>query len=556
MSNIYLNKAKFNRKVKKMIYWFVAFIIVYGIPASASTFTNRTVLQDSLKGLLKEYTTADEYRLELLIEYAMQHEQGSITEMLNAANEASLIAQQLGRKELIAKATWIKGYAHLSNGQLVEAYEYFTRVENDFPTYLTQGLFANTKFGKAKVYESFGQLTDALQNYLISLEAFESVKQPVRSADVKHNIGRLYAKSGNTAEALKYYEDAISAYDQLGSLQRMAYICVDKADLVKSMGRLDEALIGYRDALRVFEQLGYIAGLIQTHTNLAQVYIEMEDLSKADEELKLAIGYFESQQNPQLGIPIYASYALLFEKRLQWSQAIDAWQQVLEWSQNERRLNTLSQALQALSSTYERLGEYKRALSFSRRYQQIQDSLSILNRQSDLESIQTKHALELAEKENLLLQNQAEIERQKVFRTTLLTIGLALILFMLVFFSYFIWKALKKQRLQSQKLHELNQKLEGANLEIRSINQNLEFRVAQRTNELAQRNQKLEQYAFKHSHELRAPLSRLLGLVAVLDVEEIHPQDKEFKSMLKGVGASAEELDQIVRAMAKDLDRD
>lgn len=554
MINTILNRAKLGPTVNKVVFLLFVFLMAYDMSSSLSA--QSTTIQDSLEGLLKEYTTADAYRVELLIEYAMQHEHGSVTEMLEAANEASLLADQIGRQELIVKAIWVQGYAFLSNGQILEAYERFTHLENEFPIYLSQDLFANTKFGKAKVYESFGQLTDALQNYLISLEAFESVKQPVRSADVKHNIGRLYAKSGNIAEALKYYEDAISAYDQLGSLQRMAYICVDKADLVKSMGRLDEAVIGYRDALRVFEQLGFIAGLIQTHTNLAQVYIEMEDLSKADEELKLAIGYFESQQNPQLGIPIYASYALLFEKRLQWSKALDAWRQVMEWSQNERRLNTLNQALQALSRTYERLGEYKLALSFGRRYQQIQDSLSILNRQSDLESIQTKHALELAEKENLLLQNQAEIERQKAFRTTLFTIGLALILFMLGFFSYFIWRALKKQRLQSQKLHELNEKLEDANLEIRSINENLELRVVQRTHELAQRNHKLEQYAFKHSHELRAPLSRLLGLVAVLDVEEIHPQDKEFKSMLKGVGGSAEELDQIVRAMAKDLDRD
>lgn len=509
--------------------------------------------QDSLKSLLSEYTSSDKYRFELLIEYALQNEQGSAVDMLDAAQEALYIAQQLDRADLEAKATWIVGYALFMNGKIRESYERFNLIENRFSEYLKEDLLANTKFGKAKVYESFGKFTDALENYLLSLQAFESAKLARRTADVKHNIGRLYAINGNNNEALRYYEDAIKAYDQLGSLRRMAYICVDKADLVKSMGRMDEAIIGYRDAIGVFEKLGFDVGLIQAHTNLASVYIELGELEKAENELMNAGSHY-NQQNTILGIPIYKTYAILFESRSEWNRALDAWLQVLMWAEQEQQLNSISEALRAIGKNYERQGSYQLALNYIQKYQVIQDSLNILNRQSDLESVQTKHALELTEKENMLLSNKAELEKQKAYRTFILTLALAVVVFMLIVFSYFIVKALRKQRLQSNALLHLNTQLEQANQEVVSMNQSLELRVAERTNELATRNEQLEKYAFKHSHELRAPLSRLMGLIELLKMEE----DDVFKDgqtvIIDGIGTSAEQLDQIVRSMAKELE--
>jgi|GEM_PF-1908628 GAF domain-containing protein len=77
--------------------------------------------------------------------------------------------------------------------------------------------------------------------------------------------------------------------------------------------------------------------------------------------------------------------------------------------------------------------------------------------------------------------------------------------------------------------------------EIVQMNRTLEARVRERTENLRLQNQKLSEYAFINSHLLRGPLSRLLGLINLIERSE--QQDKDLIQHLKTSGT---ELDQVV----------
>lgn len=71
--------------------------------------------------------------------------------------------------------------------------------------------------------------------------------------------------------------------------------------------------------------------------------------------------------------------------------------------------------------------------------------------------------------------------------------------------------------------------------------------------ELKAKSNKIEHYAQKHSHDLRAPLASLLGLSNLIQEHEIEDL-KEVKSIVSQLIKSSKQLDAIVREMAKDLE--
>ncbi|MBL7857847.1 MAG: GAF domain-containing protein [Cyclobacteriaceae bacterium] len=87
--------------------------------------------------------------------------------------------------------------------------------------------------------------------------------------------------------------------------------------------------------------------------------------------------------------------------------------------------------------------------------------------------------------------------------------------------------------------------------EIASMNLYLEERVKERTLELEKQNAQLTEYAFINSHMLRAPLSRILGLINLFKDPVITLSHEEIIAYIK---QSGEELDGITRKINDALD--
>jgi hypothetical protein len=87
--------------------------------------------------------------------------------------------------------------------------------------------------------------------------------------------------------------------------------------------------------------------------------------------------------------------------------------------------------------------------------------------------------------------------------------------------------------------------------DITRMNETLEERVRERTHVLAEQNKQLAEYAFINSHKLRAPVSRILGLISLIDHDLIEKDDE----VLGHLRTSCRELDDIVLRIAETLDK-
>lgn len=82
-------------------------------------------------------------------------------------------------------------------------------------------------------------------------------------------------------------------------------------------------------------------------------------------------------------------------------------------------------------------------------------------------------------------------------------------------------------------------------------NQELENRVKERTSELQEKNEQLQEYAYINSHILRAPVARIYGLYHLIETEYHDSLNEELMSHFK---VSVVELDQITRKINKAID--
>lgn len=95
--------------------------------------------------------------------------------------------------------------------------------------------------------------------------------------------------------------------------------------------------------------------------------------------------------------------------------------------------------------------------------------------------------------------------------------------------------------------------LQQKNEEIARLNADLEKRVDERTQQLKERNERLRAYAFMNAHVVRAPLSRILGLVNLLNNPQHDP--KEETRIKNYLDESARQLDEVIRGASSQLEK-
>lgn len=99
----------------------------------------------------------------------------------------------------------------------------------------------------------------------------------------------------------------------------------------------------------------------------------------------------------------------------------------------------------------------------------------------------------------------------------------------------------------NEELIQSNNALSQLNEEVNSLNQNLEATIAKRTEELAQKNERLTEYAFYNAHKLRAPYCRIKGLLQLKELSSPEEQ-RHIDGMVQ---TELEELDKLIREIQR-----
>lgn len=117
------------------------------------------------------------------------------------------------------------------------------------------------------------------------------------------------------------------------------------------------------------------------------------------------------------------------------------------------------------------------------------------------------------------------------------------------FLEHKVFELLLKERISHQnvELTAANEEIAEQNRQISRIVDNQEEIIARRTEELRRRTDRLIEFSHMNSHQVRAALCRILGLIQIIESEEDELEIPHLLSLLKH---SSEELDGHVREIA------
>lgn len=124
-------------------------------------------------------------------------------------------------------------------------------------------------------------------------------------------------------------------------------------------------------------------------------------------------------------------------------------------------------------------------------------------------------------------------------------------LLLCILIGLFIIYAVVRYRIRYIREKELEILVEKRTRQLKELNRELDQRVLDRTAELAAANQELEAFTYSVSHDLRAPVRRIEGLVEALNEEYASQLDETGRDFLNKVADSSIEMGQLIEEFLK-----
>jgi len=310
-----------------------------------------------------------------------------------------------------------------------------------------------------------GDYNKTVETLTESAAFFEDTNDSLNAAKCYSNIATAFAELELYPKAIEYSEKALQVFENLDQVRFKLITLPNLATQYFKNGDTLKAIDYNAKAEKLATQLEDKRSLSIIYNNLGELYLN-KDAQKAKDYLQKTIGLKE-ELNLRSGIEIAQSnLGYIHLKDQEYQTAIGYFDQAAEKINGKQLVFVYNN----LSKAYEGLGNLTKALDYSERSYQLNDSILNSESQKNLLEIQTKYETEKKEKEILELktENLKVDYRRKKNRNLLIAALTALLL--TLFIIYILQKNAKRKRIimgQNLKIkeQEFNQLLKSQELE-------------------------------------------------------------------------------------------
>jgi signal transduction histidine kinase len=427
--------------------------------------------------------------------------------------------------------------------------------------------------GQASFLMKLGQYYSDIGQYVLATDYYDQAHFLYDSLQDKQGIARVvlaqadvYLELGNDVIAEKYLRSSLEAIlnsptQSEGEILEKA-LCLRKLGVVQEMrGNHREAIRFYTTSRKVSESVGYNLITVNTICFIANNYCLQKNYKTSLQYLADVYDTLAKQPNKNGVSKADITYANIYIAYNKLDKALKHALNAFNYADCHKSKNKkiYSESALLLSKIYLLKKDYKQALKYQLLYNDFDDKnynkammLEVIQRNHERQLSKNKAQMELLKQQNEF--HQATIKNQQ-YTTIYLTLILLLAVTAVVVSILFIRSKMKI----TKEIEEKNTQILRQNEEIKLIN----FTLSERNEELERQNELIENQSEeiatinnsliiqnenlqrinkkKHeiisvvSHDLRAPLVRIIGLIDLLhfDLDMFNDEHKEYITKIK-----------------------
>jgi signal transduction histidine kinase len=416
------------------------------------------------------------------------------------------------------------------------AYDYYTTNLDDLKVYGNQALLLSNqikyKRGEATAYKNIGlgylaanANPQALSYFDKSLTIFRSLNDRANSARVLNNIGYYYGIIKDHRHELSYFLQALQEINGLPEQRVNLVILGNIGNSYEAVGKFKEARDYYNKSLKLSIANKLDGDVASAYANLASIELKEKHYDNAFNYCKMVLDLNKRSDNfkPRTLANVYGLLGKIYFQQKKYGKARE------ELMLSAAIANKIGNIEQIESNYYDfylldsAKGDYRGAFNNYYQYSKLNDSLISVDKNRVVALYQIKYDSQKRSDENQRLRvedekNQAVINQQRIIQIILI-MGIIIICGGAIYLKHIYDEAKAKSSI----INEQNRVLEANNL----VKDKL-FSVI--------------------SHDLRSPITQVIGLLDLLDAGEMTLKEMAAltPAVKSSIGNTLELLDNLL----------
>ncbi|MBI1767688.1 MAG: tetratricopeptide repeat-containing sensor histidine kinase [Bacteroidetes bacterium] len=424
-------------------------------------------------------------------------------------------------------------------------------------------------------YNYKGERLIAYELYSKALELSTKQKDSTQIAHSNNNIGRLFFEQGLLAKAYDYYVRSYSIFKKLHDNNGLAYTIQSLATLQRTQKDFIQSETNYIEAYNIRLKLHNKRDIISALMMLGRLYYERNEFDKSNasllkadsichyindelifSEIKLLMAknfielnqIDEAEKQAEAGaavikrlnyVPVMAETMIalgqikFLKKNLKSAESY--FKSALKIASDIRDLHGQMDAYNHLWKLAEAEHNTSESMQYLNQYLVRKDSIKDLDLTRQVERLQFQLEIEKKEKENEILKMSEAHQATVIAKQRGQNIALFAVLLCVLSMAGALWY-------YSQKRTRINLKLEAQNQFIDLQRKQIEKRnidLSTQNHKLADLNHEKDMIMSIVAHDLKSPLSRIMGLSNLLTMEgTLSPSQQEYVRLMKDVTQS------------------
>lgn len=382
-------------------------------------------------------------------------------------------------------------------------------------------------------YDVTGDYTQALHYYFQSLQYAEKAQSPAMMSNVYNNIGLIHQSTSNYPLSLKYFENSLETARKAGktSERYLAYTYNNLGRSYQELAQYEPARKAYLEASRLNELYHDSVGIAENHIRISSLYSKLNNFTLSLSAAQKANRIARQLGNNRMIADALDNMGIAYGKMKNFEAANKSFQQAFAIAQAIQARDIKLSVLLHHSQAAEQQGDYLHALTYFRNYESLKDSLFSVKKSEQITRMQTQYETNRKEQENQLLRAANEKKQAVIRQQQYSVITVAAVVLLLVGVSVVLYLSNQQKRKHNQLLRQQQLEISEKNTQLVKLNKEITQQseaIQAQNGQLGQLNQIKNQLISIISHDVRAPLNSIQGMLALLKAHALNPEEVQF----------------------------